>query len=66
MQTFRQQLAAHTTIIPIRSENKIKTVTKLEDGGLRCEQHSGNTFVIPASEPDQQAFAIYSVLANGF
>ncbi len=59
-------LAASTRIYPIKSENQVKTVTKLESGDLRVEQNSGNVFVVSKDDETFQAFIVYSVLAGGF
>ena len=51
-------------VIPPKHENKIKLLTKLEDGGIRLEFNSGKVTTIPASESTIQAFCIYTMLAD--
>lgn len=60
------QLVPPQRIVPISKPNKIKLITKLANGDLRVEQHSGNVFDIPVTHPDFQAFAVYTVLGDGF
>lgn len=55
---------ARTRVIDIKPQNRIKTVTKLANGELQVEQHSGAVITIKADDPMFQQFAIYSVLAE--
>lgn len=59
-------IAAHTRITPIQPANQVKTITKLDNGDLRIEQHSGHAFVVAKEDETFQAFMVYSVLAGGF
>ncbi|MFY3531312.1 hypothetical protein [Achromobacter denitrificans] len=57
-------LAAHTRIIDVKPQNRIKSIEKLADGDLAVEFHSGERGVISKDDPEIQAFAVYSVLAE--
>lgn len=57
-------ITANTRIRPIKQPNKVRTVTKLADGGLRIEQYSGNVFEISKDDELFQAFVVYTVLAD--
>jgi hypothetical protein len=57
-------LAAHTRIIDVKPQNRIKSIQKLADGALAVEFHSGERGVISKDDPEIQAFAVYSVLAE--
>lgn len=56
------QLYAQARIVPIKRENRVKTVTKLESGELLVTQHSGNSFTISQDDEMLQAFIVYTVL----
>ena len=62
MSTLSQQLYAQARIIPIQPQNRVKTVTKLSNGALRVEQHSGNVFEIAPEEEQFQMFLVYMML----
>lgn len=51
-----------TRIIPVSPPNRVKTITKLENGSLRVEQQSGNIFEVSKDEPDFQVYLVYLVL----
>lgn len=53
---------ADTRIIPASKERKAVKATKGADGSLAVEFGNGQTGVIPADEPDMQAFLIYTML----
>lgn len=57
-------LSARARYVPVSEPNKVKTVTKLEDGGLRVEFNSGRVATLSKDDPLIQAFAVYSVLAD--
>ena len=50
--------------IPVQPHNRIKSIAKQANGDLAVVFASGATGIIPASEPDIQAYAVYSVLAE--
>jgi hypothetical protein len=56
------RLYAQARIIPVKRENKVKTVTKLESGDLQVTQHSGHSFTISKDDETFQAFVVYTVL----
>jgi hypothetical protein len=58
------QLRRHVTIRPIRQPNRVKLITKAEDGGLWVHQHSGRTFKIDKDDELFQVFVVYTVLAG--
>ena len=64
MSTLTDRLMADTRIVPIRRQNRIKTVTKLEGGSMLVTTHSGQTYTIAADDETLQAFAVYTVLAE--
>lgn len=55
---------ASTRVIDIKPVNRIKKIEKLENGDLRIEQKSGDTFTVKKSDPLFQEFAVYSVIAE--
>lgn len=57
-------ITGNTRIIDIKPQNRVKTVTKQENGDLLVEQHSGATFAVSKDDEQFQAFVIYSVLAD--
>ncbi len=62
MNTLSDRLYAQARIIPVSQQNRVKTVTKLESGALRVEQHSGNVFDISKDDEQFQSFLIWMVL----
>ena len=50
--------------IPIRPENKVKSIQKQKDGSLSFTLASGETGVLSAGDPTIQQFIVYSVLAE--
>lgn len=57
-------LHRHATIKPIKPENRVRTVTKTSEGGLRVELKSGQTFDIGPNDEMFQAFIVYTMLAD--
>lgn len=57
-------ITANTRIRDIAEQNRVKTVTKLDNGDLRVEQRSGNVFTIAKDDELFQAFLVYTVLAD--
>ena len=55
---------SNTRIIDIKPENRVKKVTKQEDGSLQVELHSGRIFLIDKEDKLFQDFVVYSVLAE--
>lgn len=55
-----------TRIVPVAPSNKIKMITKQEDGGLLVEQYSGNSFTIAKDDSLFQEFAVWMILGDGF
>lgn len=53
-----------TRIIPVSDKNRVKTITKMADGCLRVEFHSGEVTTIDKDDDKIQAFIVYSVLAD--
>jgi 2-phospho-L-lactate transferase/gluconeogenesis factor (CofD/UPF0052 family) len=60
------RLHAQAHIIPVSQPNKVKTVAKLADGGMRVEFYSGKVAVLSQDDEIVQAFVVYSVLGDGF
>ena len=56
--------AASTRRVPVSEPNKVKTITKLADGGLRIEFNSGAVTTLSKDDELFQAFAVYSVVAR--
>jgi hypothetical protein len=56
------RLHAQARIIPIKPENKVKTVCKNANGGLSVTLVSGESYDIGAEDDMFQAFVIYTVL----
>lgn len=50
--------------ISVKPENRIRKITKQNDGSLAVEFASGARGILPADEPAIQAFAVYSILAE--
>lgn len=57
-----ERLYAQARITPISAPYKVKTVTKLDDGGLNVEFASGETATIAADDELIQAFVVYTLL----
>jgi hypothetical protein len=62
MSTLAERLYAQAQTFPVQAPNRIKTVTKLDNGNLRIEQHSGQHFEIAKGDEFFQAFAIWTIL----
>lgn len=62
MQLKATHIGPPTSIRDIQPQNRVKSITKLTDGGLRVEQHSGNVFVLSPDDELFQAFVVYSVV----
>lgn len=62
--TLAHRLMANSRVIPISEPNKVKAVTKLQDGGLRIEFNSGAMIDLSADDEMIQAFAVYTMLAD--
>lgn len=60
------RLHAQARIIPVSQPNKVKNITKLEDGAMRVEFYSGKVSVLSQDDEIVQAFVVYSVLGDGF
>ncbi|WP_162730856.1 hypothetical protein [Achromobacter xylosoxidans] len=56
--------AASTRIVDVKPQNRIKTIERLADGGLAVKSHTGERGIISKDDPEVQAFAVYSVLAE--
>lgn len=56
--------AASTRIVDVKPQNRIKTIERLADGGLAVQFHTGERGIISKDDPEVQAFAVYSVLAE--
>lgn len=63
MHQLTDRLYAQARIIPIRDQNRVKSVTKLDSGGLEVTLHSGLSYVIDPSDELFQAFVVYTVLS---
>ena len=59
-------LCADTRIIPIKPQNQVKSVRKLENGDLEVTQQSGNVFTVAKDDETFSAFVVWSVLNRGF
>jgi hypothetical protein len=66
MSSVADRLHAQARIIPVSQPNKVKNITKLENGAMRVEFYSGKVSVLSQDDEIVQAFVVYSVLANGF
>lgn len=62
MSTFADRAYAQARIVPVSTPNRVKTITKMENGSLRVEQQSGNVFVIAKDDEMFQTFVVYMVL----
>lgn len=62
--TFSDRMMANTRITPIQPQNRVKTVTKLADGNLAVELHSGQQYEIDKGDELFQAFVVYTMLAD--
>jgi hypothetical protein len=62
MSTLTDRMYAQARIIPVSAPNRVKTITKLENGNLRIEQQSGNVFDVSKDDPEFQVFVVYMVL----
>ncbi|HFT8010296.1 TPA: hypothetical protein ACU9T0_005956 [Burkholderia cenocepacia] len=62
MSTIADRLYAHTRIVPIQPQNRVKTVRKLDSGALEVTQYGGQVFTIEATDALFQAFVVYTVL----
>jgi len=59
-------ITAQTRIIPISKSNQVRKVTKLDNGDLSLEFHSGKVVSINKDDKLFQAFVIWTVLNKGF
>ena len=48
--------------IPCKPENRVKRITKMENGDMRVEFNSGTIGTLGADDPIIQAFVVWSVL----
>ncbi|NDV73518.1 hypothetical protein [Burkholderia cenocepacia] len=62
MSTITDRLYAQARIQPIQSQNRVKSVKKLESGSLAVTLHSGRTYAIAPEGELFQAFVVYTVL----
>lgn len=62
--TFADRMMANTRITPIQAQNRVKTVTKLSNGNLAVELHSGRRYQIDKDDEMFQAFVVYTMLAD--
>ncbi|MGX9911897.1 hypothetical protein [Bordetella bronchiseptica] len=60
----KEMFGPHTRVIDVKPENRIKSVEKAANGDMMVEFHSGQRGVISKDDPEIQAFAVYSVLAE--
>jgi hypothetical protein len=51
-----------TRIIPVKRQNKVRTVTKLVSGDLSVTLHSGQSYTISKDDELFQSFVIWTVL----
>lgn len=59
-------LTTQARIIPIKPQNQVKAIRKLESGDLEVTQHSGNVFTVAKDDEMFSAFVVWSVLNRGF
>lgn len=64
MSQISDRLYAQARIIPIKPQNRVREVVKLESGALRVVLHSGDDYVIEKDDTMFQAFVVYTVLAE--
>ena len=48
--------------IACKPDNRVKNITKLENGDMSVEFHSGTVGTLKADDPIIQAFVVWSVL----
>lgn len=63
-ESVNQMMARTQQVIPLSPANKVKQVTKNENGDLSVELHGGEKFTIDKDDPQIQAFVVWTVLAN--
>lgn len=61
-ETVNQMMARNQVVNPPSPANKVVSVEKQPNGDLLCKQGSGNTFLLPASETEMQAFVIFTMI----
>lgn len=64
MSHISERLHAQARVIPIKPENRVREVVKLDSGALRVVLHSGVDYVIEKDDAMFQAFVVYTVLAE--
>jgi len=62
MSTTSDRLYAQARVNPVSTPNRVKTITKLENGNLRVEQQSGNVFEVAKEDEMFQTFVVYMIL----
>lgn len=62
MSTLTDRMYAQARINPVSPPDRVKTITKLENGGLRVEQLSGAVFEITKEDELFQSFLVWMVL----
>ena len=62
MSTFSDRMYAQARINPVSAPNRVKTITKLGNGNLRVEQHSGDVFEIAKEDEQFQSFLVWMIL----
>lgn len=55
-------ITASTRIIPVSDKNRVKNITRLDDGGMRVEFRSGEVVTLGKGDARIQEFIVYSVL----
>lgn len=64
MNSIAERVHAQARINPIKMENRVKTITKLEDGSLDVEFNSGKRINVSKEDELIQVFLVYTVLAG--
>ena len=57
-------VTASTRVIPVSDKNRVKTVKKLENGGLEVAFHGGAVITLEKGDALIQEFIVYSILAG--
>ena len=60
--TVIEELYGQARIEPVDAQNRVKTITKLESGALRVEQHSGVVFEVAPEDELFQSFIVWMIL----
>ncbi|QIM51597.1 FAD-dependent oxidoreductase [Hydrogenophaga crocea] len=62
MSTLVDRIYAQARITPVRQENRVRSIKRLESGALEVTQQSGAVFTVSQDEPEFQAFVVWMVL----